>query len=71
MLEVSKLIYNVGFTAQPFTIPVQANYKEAEVTRLVIDSNNNFLNHQMKTLLINKLAPSFKEYVLPKDPKIF
>ena len=39
MLEVSKIINNVGSTAQLFTIPVQANYTKAEVTRLVIDSN--------------------------------
>ena len=39
MLEVSKLINNVGATATPFTIPAQANYTETEVTKLVTDSN--------------------------------
>ena len=39
MLEVSKLINNVGSIATPFTIPVEAAYTNHEVTKLVIDSN--------------------------------
>ena len=41
MLEVSKLINNVGSTVQLFKIPVQANYTEGEVTRLLVESNKN------------------------------
>ena len=71
MLEVSKLINNVGATAQPFNIPIQANYTEDEVKRLVVESNKNLKNHLMKTIYINKLSPTFKEYVLAKEPKSF
>ena len=50
MIEITKLINNVGSTSQSFTIPVQANSTEAEVTKLVIDSNK---NHLMKTIFSN------------------
>ena len=33
ILEVSKLINNVGTTATPFTIPAQATYTNAEVKK--------------------------------------
>ena len=36
MLEVSKLFNNVGSTATPFTIWVQAMYTNDEVTKLVV-----------------------------------
>ena len=71
MLEVSKIINNIGSTATPFTIPNQANYTNAEVTKLVIDSNKSLKNHLMKTIYINKIAPTYKEYVLAKEPATF
>ena len=68
MLEVSKLINNVGATAAPFLIPDQAAYTKDEVTRLVSESTKQLKNHLMKTVYINKLQPEYKEYVLSKDP---
>ena len=47
MLEVSKLINNVGATAMPFTILVQATYIEAEITNLVTDPKKSLKNHLM------------------------
>ena len=71
MLEVSKLIYNVGFTAQPFTIPVQANYKEAEVTRLVIDSNKNFYITKWRPCSSTNWLLLSKNMYYQRTPKYF
>ena len=42
MLEVSKLINNVGSTAAPLLIPDQANYTKEDVTQLVVESSKHF-----------------------------
>ena len=71
MLEVLKLINNVGATAAPFQIPDQANYTKDDVTRLVSESSKQLKNYLMKTVYINKLQPEYKKHVLSKDPTYF
>ena len=71
MLEVSKLIHNVGSTAAPFMIPDQANYTKDDVTRLGVESSKHLKNHLMKTVYINKLQPEYKDYVLSREPANF
>ena len=72
MLEVSKLINNVGSTAAPFLIPDQANYTKDDVTRLVVESSKHLKNpHLMKTVYINKLQPEYKYYILSRNPANF
>ena len=68
LLEVSKLINNIGATAAPFLIPDQDNYTKDDVTRLVSESSKHLKNYLMKTVYINKLQPEYKEYMLSKDP---
>ena len=54
MLEVSKVINNVGATAAPFIIPDQANYTKDDVTRLVSESSKHLKNHLMKMVYIHQ-----------------
>ena len=71
ILEVSKLINNVGSTEGPFQIPDQDNYFMDDVTRLATESSKHLKNHLMMTANINKLQPEYKEYVISKDPANF
>ena len=50
MLEVSKLINIAGATAMPFTIRVQEKYTEAEVRKIMKESNQSLKNHLMQAI---------------------
>ena len=67
-LEVSKLINNVSSTAPDFVIEIKAAFTFDEVQLITRNATQNLKTHLMKTLFINKLAPSYKEYVLSQDP---
>ena len=71
MLEVSKLINNFTSTAAPFPIPDQDAYTKDHMNKLVIDSNKSLKNHLMKTIFINKLAPTYKQNVWAKETTTF
>ena len=71
MLEVSKLIKNVGSTATPFMIPVQAAYTNAEITKLVIDSNKSLKNQLIQTCISTNWCLHTKNIVLGKEPATF
>jgi hypothetical protein len=40
----------------------------AEVQRITLAATRNLKTHMMKTLFFNKLAPTFKDYVLSQEP---
>ena len=67
-LEVSKLINNVSSTAPDFVIEIKQNFTLDEVKIITRNATQNLKTHLMKTLFINKLAPSYKEYVLSQEP---
>jgi hypothetical protein len=67
-LEVSKLINNVSSTAPDFEIEIKQNFTLDEVKIITRNATQNLKTHLMKTLFINKLAPSYKEYVLSQEP---
>ena len=67
-LEVSKLINNVSSTAPDFVIEIKAAFTFEEVQTITRNATQNLKTHLMKTLFINKLAPSYKDYVLSQEP---
>ncbi len=67
-LEVSKLINNVSSTAPDFIIEIKENFTFEEVQIITRNATQNLKTHLMKTLFINKLAPSYKDYVLSQEP---
>ncbi len=68
-LEVSKLINNVSSTAPDFVIEIKNAFTFDEVQLITRNATQNLKTHLMKTLFINKLAPSYKEYVLSQEPE--
>ena len=54
-----------------FPIQDQDAVTKEDVKKLVIDSNKSLKNHLIKTILINKLAPTYEEYMLAKEPATF
>jgi hypothetical protein len=67
-LEVSKLINNVSSTAPDFAIEIKEAFTFEEVQIITRNATQNLKTHLMKTLFINKLASSYKDYVLSKEP---
>ena len=67
-LEVSKLINNVSSTAPDFRIEIKDEFTFDEVAQITRDATQNLKIHLMKTLFINKLAPTYKDYVLSHEP---
>ena len=67
-LEVSKLINNVSSTAPEYHFEIKEAYTFAEVRQITIDVTRNLKTHLMKTLIIIKLAPAYKDYVLSQEP---
>ena len=57
-LEVSKLINNVSSTAPDFIFDIKQQYTFEEVQTITKNATQNLKTHLMKTLFINKLAPS-------------
>ena len=57
-LKVSKLINNVSSTAPEYLYEIKAQYTFAEVQRITQEATMNLKTHMMKTLFINKLAPT-------------
>ena len=67
-LEVSKLINNVSSTAPDFRIEIKDEFTFDEVEQITRNATQNLKIHLMKTLFINKLAPTYKDYVLSQEP---
>jgi hypothetical protein len=67
-LEVSKLINNVSFTAPDFVIEIKEQFTFKEVQTITRNATQNLKTHLMKTLFINKQAPSYKDFVLSQAP---
>ncbi len=67
-LEVSKLINNVSSTAPEFRIEIKDEFTFEEVETITRNATQNLKTHLMKTLFINKLAPTYKDYVLSQEP---
>jgi len=67
-LEVSKLINNVSSTAPDFEIEIKEEFTFDEVQTITRNATQNLKTHLMKTLFINKLAPSYKDFVLSQEP---
>ena len=67
-LEVSKLINNVSSTAPDFAIEIKNAFTLEEVKTITQNATQNLKTHLMKTLFINKLAPSYKDFVLSQEP---
>ena len=67
-LEVSKLINNVSSTAPDFRIEIKDEFTFDEVEAITRNATQNLKTHLMKTLFINKLAPTYKDYVLSQEP---
>jgi hypothetical protein len=68
-LEVSKLINKVSSTAPDFIIEIKEQFMFEEVQIITRNATQNLKTHLMKTLFINKLAPSYKDYVLSQEPE--
>jgi hypothetical protein len=68
-LKVSKLINNDSSTAPDFGLEIKEAYTFAEVQQITLEATRNLKTHMMKTLLINKLAPMYKDYVLSQEPE--
>jgi hypothetical protein len=66
-LEVSKLINNVSSTTPDFIFQIKEGYSSEEVQTITRNATQNLKTHLMKTLFINKLAPSYKDYVLSQE----
>ena len=67
ILEVSKLINNLGSTEGPFQIPDQDNYFMDDVTRLATESSKHLKNHLMKTLYITNCNQNTRNMYYPKN----
>jgi hypothetical protein len=67
-LEVSKLINNVSSTVPDFVIEIKDQFTFEEVQTITRNATQNLKTHLMKTLFINKLAASYKDYVLSQEP---
>jgi hypothetical protein len=67
-LEVSKLINHVSFTAQDYQFKIKEAYTFLEVQQITLEATRNLKTHIMKTLFINKLAPSYIDNVLSQEP---
>jgi hypothetical protein len=68
-LEVSKLINNVSSTAPDFIIEIKEAFTFEEVQVITRNATQNLKTHLMKALFINKLAISYKDYVLSQEIK--
>ncbi len=68
-LEVSKLINNVSSKAPDFIIEIKEQFTFEEVQIITRNATQNLKTHLMKTLFINKLALSYKDYVLSQEPE--
>jgi hypothetical protein len=67
-LEVSKLTNNVSSTAPDFVIEIKEEFTFEEVQTITRNATQNLKTHLMKTLFLNKLAPSHKDFVLSQEP---
>jgi hypothetical protein len=68
-LEVSKLINNVSSTAPDFIFKIKEQFTFEEVQIITRNATQNLKTHLMKTLFINKLSLSYKDYVLSQEPE--
>jgi hypothetical protein len=60
-LKVSKLINNISSTAPDFIIEIKEQFTFKEEQIITRNATQNLKKHIMKTLFINKLAPSYKD----------
>jgi hypothetical protein len=44
----------------------QEAYTFADIQQITLEATRNLKTHTTKTLFFNKLAPAYKDYVLPK-----
>jgi hypothetical protein len=49
-------------------IEIKEQFTFEEVQTLIRNATQNLKTHLMKTLFMNKLAPSYKDYVLSQEP---
>jgi hypothetical protein len=67
-LEVSKLINNINSTAPDLIIEIKEQFTFQEVQIITWNAIQNLNRHLIKTLFINKLAPSYRDYLLSQEP---
>jgi hypothetical protein len=64
------LIYDSSSTAPDYHLGIKEAHSFAEVQQITLEATRNLKTHTMKTLFINKLAPTYKDYVLTQEPDL-